>query len=111
MMKNSNPYKWFMGILGLCLLGSYFLVQKSISMEKIPIVISESYFDINQDGKPEKIYRANYAFRAVPLSAGAHRIRFVYDPVSFRLGAGVTLLGILGCIGMGWVWRRKGTDQ
>ncbi len=78
------------------------------------LLLSDTYYPgwkVLVDGKPEKIYRANYAFRAVPLSAGAHRIRFVYDPASFKLGAGVTLLGILGCIGMGWVWRRKGTDQ
>jgi hypothetical protein len=77
------------------------------------LVLSDTYYPgwkALVDGKPEKIYHADYAFRAVPLSAGAHRIKFVYDPVSFKLGAGVTLLGILGCIGMGWVWRRKETD-
>ena len=59
------------------------------------------------DGEETKIYRADYTFRAIPLNAGTHRLEFVYDPMSFKLGAGVTLLGILGCIGMGWVARRK----
>jgi uncharacterized membrane protein YfhO len=59
------------------------------------------------DGRPEKIYQANYAFRAVPLSAGVHQVKFVYDPVSFKWGAGVTLLGILICLAMGWFGRQK----
>jgi hypothetical protein len=77
------------------------------------LLLSDTYYPgwkVFVDGIPQKIYQANYAFRAVPLIAGAHRIKFVYDPASFKLGAGVTLLGILGCIGMGWVWRRKETD-
>jgi len=49
-------------------------------------------------GKETKIYRADYRFRAIPLNAGAHKVEFVYDPMSLKLGAGVTLLGILGCI-------------
>jgi uncharacterized membrane protein YfhO len=59
------------------------------------------------DGKKTKIYRANYNFRAVPLSAGTHRVEFIYDPMSFKLGAGVTLLGMVGCIGIGWIGRRR----
>ncbi len=59
------------------------------------------------DGKETKIYRADYTFRAIPLNAGTHRVEFVYDPISFKLGAGVTLLGMLGCFGIGWVTRRR----
>jgi hypothetical protein len=49
------------------------------------------------DGRPEKIYRANYAFRALPLGPGRHRIKMVYRPASFYLGLTVTglTLGIL----------------
>jgi hypothetical protein len=59
------------------------------------------------DGKETKIYRADYTFRAIPLKGGVHRVEFVYDPISFKLGAGVTFLGILGCI-IGLTVRRKG---
>jgi hypothetical protein len=75
------------------------------------LVLSDTYYPgwkAFVDGKETKIYRADYTFRAIPLNAGTHRVRFVYDPMSFKLGAGVTILGILGCIGMGWIWRRKG---
>jgi hypothetical protein len=74
------------------------------------LVLSDTYYPgwkVFVDGNPEMIYRANYTFRAVPLSAGTHRVEFVYDPVSFKLGAGVTFLGILVCLGMGWIGRRK----
>jgi len=59
------------------------------------------------DGKEEKILRANYNFRAVPLSAGTHQVAFVYAPVSFRLGAIITFLTIIGCFGIGWISRRR----
>jgi hypothetical protein len=78
------------------------------------LVLSDTYYPgwkAFVDGKETKIYRADYTFRAVPLNAGTHRVKFVYDPVSFKLGAGVTVLGILACIGMGWVARRRGRSR
>ena len=77
------------------------------------LVLSATYYPgwkAFVDGKETKIYRADYTFRAIPLNAGTHRVGFVYDPMSFKLGAGVTLLGILGCIGMGLAarYRRRG---
>lgn len=80
------------------------------SKEDNLLVLSDTYYPgwkAFVDGTPQKIYQADYAFRAVPLNPGTHRLEFVYDPMSFKLGVGVTLLGILGCIGMGWVARRK----
>jgi hypothetical protein len=57
------------------------------------------------DGERRRILRANYNFRAVPLPAGSHQVEFVYDPLSFKLGAWITSLGVAGCLGMG-VFRR-----
>jgi len=65
------------------------------------LVLSDTYFPgwkVFVDGKEEKIYQANYNFRAVALSAGTHQVEFVYDPLSFKLGALITFLGILGCL-------------
>jgi hypothetical protein len=78
------------------------------------LVLNDTYFPgwkAFVDGKRTKIYRANHTFRAVSLNAGTHRVEFVYDPLSFKLGVGVTILGILGCIGVGWVARRRGTSN
>jgi hypothetical protein len=74
------------------------------------LVLSDTYYPgwkALVDGKKTNLYRADYTFRAIPLNAGTHRVDFVYDPLSFKLGAGMTILGILGCIGMGWIARRK----
>lgn len=43
------------------------------------------------DGHVTKIYRANYAFRAVSVPEGKHTIQFVYQPLWFRLGRVVTM--------------------
>jgi uncharacterized membrane protein YfhO len=51
---------------------------------------------------------ADYAFRAMPLNPGIHQVEFVYDPMSFKLGAAISLLGIVGCVMIGLVTRRKG---
>jgi hypothetical protein len=74
------------------------------------LVLSDTYYPgwkAFVNGKETKIYRADYTFRAIPLTAGTHRVEFVYDPISFKLGAGGTLLGILGCIVMGTIMRRR----
>jgi hypothetical protein len=74
------------------------------------LVLSDTYFPgwkAFVDGKEEKILRANYNFRAVPLTAGTHRVEFVYDPLSFKLGAIITFLTIIGCFGIGWISRRR----
>jgi hypothetical protein len=82
--------------------------------ENAVLVLSDTYYPDWKafvDGKKTKIYRADYNFRAIPLNAGTHRVEFVYDPLSFKLGAGATILGILGCIGIGWVARRRRTSN
>ena len=48
------------------------------------------------DGKPTKIYRANFAFRAIALPEGEHQIEFVYQPLSLRIGGVISLMtGVL----------------
>ncbi|MEW6619071.1 MAG: YfhO family protein [bacterium] len=46
------------------------------------------------DGKPTKVYRANYLFRAIVLPEGNHQIEFVYFPASFKIGLLGTLITI-----------------
>ncbi len=43
------------------------------------------------DNKETKIYRADYAFRAIFVPKGQHNVLFIYDPLSFKLGLIVTL--------------------
>jgi hypothetical protein len=65
------------------------------------LVVSDTYYPgwkAFVNGEETKIYRADYAFRAIPLDAGTHRVEFIYDPISLKLGAGGTLVGSIGCV-------------
>jgi hypothetical protein len=80
------------------------------SSENTFLVLSDTYFPgwkAYVDGHEEKIYRADYNFRAVPVHAGIHKVDFVYDPSSFKLGGVVTLLGIIGCVAIPLIKRRR----
>ena len=47
------------------------------------------------DGQPVEILEANHAFRAVQLGTGEHTVLFEYEPLSFRLGAWITLSALV----------------
>ncbi len=47
------------------------------------------------DGEETRLYKANYAFRAIYLPKGEHKVRFLYSPDSFKIGAMMTMLGLL----------------
>lgn len=49
------------------------------------------------DEEETKILRANYLFRAVVIEPGKHRVRFEYDPLSFKLGSAITIATIFIC--------------
>jgi uncharacterized membrane protein YfhO len=77
------------------------------------LVLSDTYYPgwkAFVDGKKTKIYRADYTFRAILLNAGTHLVEFVYDPMSFKLGALFTFLGIIGCAVI-YLFRRKPNNK
>lgn len=78
------------------------------------LVLSDTYYPgwkVFVNGREENILLANYHFRAVTLNRGLSRVEFVYDPISFKLGGLVTLLGMTGFL-FGWiVQRRKGSER
>lgn len=62
------------------------------------------------DGKETKIYVADYAFRAVKVPKGEHKVEFYYSPSSFKNGlilSGVSLLSLLGFIFSTSHFRKK----
>jgi hypothetical protein len=59
------------------------------------------------DGVAVSIYRANYLFRAVPLSAGSHEVEFVYRPLTFWLGFGISMLAWSALVIFWLVFRRR----
>lgn len=47
------------------------------------------------DGKETKIYRADYTFRSIYLSAGNHTAIFKYNPMSFKIGLVISVLSVI----------------
>jgi uncharacterized membrane protein YfhO len=76
------------------------------------LVLTDAFYPgwaVRVDGKEQKILRANYLFRGVELPAGNHKVEFIYDPQSFKVG----LIFSLGTVGLllavpllGWFRRR-----
>jgi hypothetical protein len=72
------------------------------------VVISQTYYHwwhAYVDGKPTPLLRANSAFQAVQVPAGAHHLKVVYEDRAFQIGAAISILALLGCAG-GWVWLK-----
>lgn len=61
------------------------------------------------DNIPAKIYRADYLFRAVHVDKpGVHTISFIYSPLSFKLGAAITITTLICSIGsIFWIGKRQ----
>ena len=60
------------------------------------------------DGQPAPIYRADYIFRAVPISPGQHTVTFEYHPQSFALGAWISASSLIVMGGLVlWSSRRR----
>jgi hypothetical protein len=56
------------------------------------------------DNTPTDIFRANYLFRAIALSAGKHRVVFTFEPASYSRGkllSGAALL-LLAAASLAW---------
>lgn len=60
------------------------------------LVLSEIYYPgwkAFVDGKETKVLKADYALRAIRLPRGQHRVDFTFDPLSFKIGVLLSLLG------------------
>ena len=68
------------------------------------VVMSESYapgWNATVDGRPVTVREVFGALRGVAVPGGKHRIEMRYRPLSFRLGAGFTVAGIVGICVLG----------
>jgi len=81
------------------------------------LVLSEVYYPgwrAYVDGRPTPILRANYAFRAVYLEPGYHEVRLVFEPLSWKVGLGISLATWVILIVWGllswWGRRRAGKE-
>ncbi|MGA1792226.1 MAG: YfhO family protein [bacterium] len=73
-------------------------IEISASLQRPKILfLSDTHYPgwkVYVDGEKGEIFRADFAFRAVPLPPGEHRVVFVYRPLSVILGGFITLLTI-----------------
>jgi hypothetical protein len=74
------------------------------------VVMSDVYYPgwtATIDDQPTALYPANFAFRAVLVPPGEHRVTFTFEPVMWQAGLLIGALTVLGLIGYGvWRWRR-----
>lgn len=74
------------------------------------LVMSEVYYPGWRawvDGREVSVLRADYLFRAIELPAGAHRVGFTYDPVSFKIGVGLFVATVVMLVVWGIAARRR----
>jgi hypothetical protein len=75
------------------------------------LVLTDAYYPgwlALVDGEPAEILRADYYFRAVFLPQGEHRLEFVYDPLSLKLGAAVSVAASICLVGgLLWPWLKN----
>ena len=72
------------------------------------VVISQTYYHRWQayvDDQPARLLRANYAFQAVEVPSGKHRVRLAYHDRALALGALISGVCLLACLA-GW-WLSK----
>ncbi|HZQ07211.1 MAG TPA: YfhO family protein [Anaerolineae bacterium] len=65
------------------------------------LVVSENFYPgwrATVDGEAVDILRADVTLRAIPIRAGQHHGEMWYDPLSFKVGAGISVITILACM-------------
>jgi hypothetical protein len=59
------------------------------------------------DGRPTRLWPANYAFQAFAVPAGPHHVKLVYEDRRFHLGAAISLITWVGCLIFYCLSRRR----
>jgi len=70
------------------------------SPERALLVVAQSFhkpWKAYVDGEPAQVWRANHAFQAVELPAGARQIVLAYEDHAFRGGAAASIASLLVC--------------
>jgi uncharacterized membrane protein YfhO len=73
------------------------------------VVLSQAYYHLWHayvDDKPVPLLRANYAFQAIEVPAGRHKVRLDYEDKGFQLGVVISIASLVLCLGL-WIWGRR----
>jgi hypothetical protein len=76
------------------------------------VVLAQTYYPpwhAYVDGRPTRLWRANYAFQALEVPTGRHKVDLVYEDGQFRAGCWIGVASLLGCSAL-WICGRKRTD-
>jgi hypothetical protein len=71
------------------------------------LVLSDLYYDgwkVVVDGEEDVIYRADYILRAVQLGEGRHVVEFIFDPLPFKVGLGVSAMALAFSVALSTWW-------
>ena len=85
--------------------------------EPAVLVLSQTYYPgwkATVDGQEVPVFPANLALTGIPLPAGVHDVRFVFQPLSFRVGAALTLMSVMiagGLAAAGLRAKRQGAQR
>ena len=72
-----------------------------VAAEPSLVVVAQTYYHDWRafvDGHQTPLLRANHAFQAIQVPAGAHQIRLAYKDRAFETGAAVSITAWLGCL-------------
>lgn len=74
------------------------LIEASVVDKPKFLVLADTYYPgwkVFVNGVEEHLYKANFTLRGVYLPPGENLVRFVYDPVSFKLGIAISCLTVI----------------
>jgi uncharacterized membrane protein YfhO len=77
------------------------------------LVLADTYYPgwkATVNGEAAPILRANYAFRAVPVPAGAHTVQFTFEPTHWRTGLLISGISLLITVA-GWALSLRKINQ
>ena len=75
------------------------------------LVMSAAHYPgwrLYDNGRRARLVRTNYAFTGAPIGEGIRRVRVAFAPRSFKLGAGLSLLGVAGLALLGGLRLGRG---
>jgi uncharacterized membrane protein YfhO len=58
------------------------------------------------DGSPQPLWRANYAFQALEVPPGRHKVAVLYIDWTYRVGLAISLLSLAACIAFHFLYSR-----